>query len=171
MIGSRLRAALGLALLLSITACMVQDPSLGRPTTIHSSLDDQARFERELHQQKANDALLDMNRINDRRMSTRSETMVFKGRMNGGIGEVSLTDRGNGRYWGKVSAAVRGGGGEVEGEFARRGNAIVMVRPNDAAPCDLSLFLQANSIRLREGSCSYYHGAAVEFTGVLPQVN
>lgn len=171
MIGSRLRAALGLALLLSTTACMVQDPGLGRPTMNQSSLDDQARFERRLEQERANQALEQFNSANTRRSGVRSATMVFKGGMNGGIGEVSLTDRGNGRYWGKVSAAVRGGGGEVEGEFARRGNAIVMVRPNDAAPCDMSLFLQVNSIRLQEGSCSYYHGAAVEFTGVLPRVN
>ncbi len=96
--------------------------------------------------------------------------MQFRGRMGGGTGEVSLREMGNGIYYGEVSASVPGGAGEVKGDFQRRADTFVMVRPHDVAPCELTMTLRGRSLQVQEGNCSYYHGARVEFIGVLPRV-
>ncbi len=98
----------------------------------------------------------------------------YTGSLEGGAGSLTLTYEGRGAYRADISVqSLANGAGAVSGIAYRRGADLYMTQGSTgsslSAPetCDLKLVPEPRGVGIIEQDCTYFHGAAVSFNGVL----
>lgn len=96
--------------------------------------------------------------------------MAFEGRYlnkRGGMEqEATITRRPGGDYKVVLDVAVRGCIGSFEGVgVSRKDSLLAQAHDPDDGGCKITIRKTRNGIAVKEDACSYWHGAACEFSG------
>lgn len=96
----------------------------------------------------------------------------YSGPMDGGPGQMTLSNLGGGSYHVSLSVASNAGMGAVSGTAYLHSDGSIWMDRGDVgngrtAPCVISFTPKGGAVSVFERNCMFFHGAAVSFDGTL----
>jgi len=93
-------------------------------------------------------------------------TGTFEG---GADGDVAIAASSPGKLRVSISVGSAGCAGEVSGLAAINASQVILRKPSDESgnQCNVTLFRRGDRVDVSESACTYFHGAACSFNGVV----